>query len=284
MDAASAQAPRLELATQAGLAVPFGAFGTIDYLAGSAETVAGGMTALIDHLDSIGATFRFRLEETSERARLEIASQNGTPSTIEEFVLAAVVGRYRDLSGGRFAVRSVGLTSAAPPSGSEHAALYGAPVVFGARAAFVQFELSSLADVLRTRDPRLHETLRGLASQLSLGSAQMGDLEFAIRSRFRDLMRGREVSVASVARSLGMSERTLHRRLGEIGRRYQDVVDACREAEAERLLLEGGTNLLEVALALGFSDQSAFNRAFRRWKKVPPTQWRAGQLAAAHRA
>jgi AraC-like DNA-binding protein len=74
-----------------------------------------------------------------------------------------------------------------------------------------------------------------------------------------------------------MSERTLHRRLRELGRTFQEVLDAFRESEAERLLVSGRPSLAEVALRLGFSDQSAWNRAFRRWKGTSPTEWAASR-------
>ena len=282
------QAPRVELAAEAGLAVPFGAFGTLDYLSGSAETLAGAVAALLDHLVSIASSFRLRLGLVDPGlARLEIVPVPGGCTSIEEFVLATLVGRFRDLAGGRFALRAVGVRAKSTAVSSRHDELFGAPVSFGTGTGYLEFDQSSLESPLRTADPRLHGVLRGLASQLSLGrGAQTSDLELAIHGRLRDLMRGRDVSANAVARSLGMSERTLHRRLGELGRRYQDVVDACREAEAERLLLGGEANLLDVAHALGFSDQSAFNRAFRRWKQLPPTKWLAAQASrtASNRA
>jgi AraC-like DNA-binding protein len=84
---------------------------------------------------------------------------------------------------------------------------------------------------------------------------------------------GGDAEAAGVARALGLSERTLHRRLQELGTTWREVLDGFREAEAERLLLQGPGALSEVALRLGFSDQTAWNRAFRRWKGVSPTDW-----------
>ena len=76
-----------------------------------------------------------------------------------------------------------------------------------------------------------------------------------------------------VARSLGISERTLHRRLSESGTSFQDVLDQFRIEESERLLLQGKLDLAAVALALGFSDQAAWNRFFRRLRNMSPTAW-----------
>jgi AraC-like DNA-binding protein len=75
-----------------------------------------------------------------------------------------------------------------------------------------------------------------------------------------------------------MSERTLHRRLREAGSTFRDVLDRFREAESERLLGAGRLALAEVALRVGFSDQSAWNRAFMRWKGMAPTEWVASRV------
>ena len=64
-----------------------------------------------------------------------------------------------------------------------------------------------------------------------------------------------------------------------LGRTYQAVLDDFRAGEAERLLLDGRVPLAQVALALGFADQTAFSRAFRRWKGETPKDWLAQRRA-----
>jgi AraC-like DNA-binding protein len=125
---------------------------------------------------------------------------------------------------------------------------------------------------LRTADPALQATLHALAERLDLGPAS-GDLELGVRARLRPLLREGRGEAAAVARALGVSERTLHRRLRDEGRTFREVLESFREAEAERLLTGGRVPLAEVALQLGFSDQTAWNRAFRRWKGMSPTRW-----------
>jgi AraC-like DNA-binding protein len=115
-------------------------------------------------------------------------------------------------------------------------------------------------------------TLRELAGRLELGTAGE-NIELAIRARLRSMLPEGKADAASIARTLGLSERTLNRRLREIGRTYRGVLDAFREAEAERLLASGRAELSDVAFRLGFSDQTAWNRAFKRWKGMSPTEW-----------
>jgi AraC-like DNA-binding protein len=74
-------------------------------------------------------------------------------------------------------------------------------------------------------------------------------------------------------RSLGISERTLHRRLSESETSFQDVLDQFRIEVSERHLRQGKLDLAAVALVLAFSDQAAWNRFFRRLRNMSPTAW-----------
>ena len=100
-----------------------------------------------------------------------------------------------------------------------------------------------------------------------------------MRDCLRELLPKGRLGAARVAGALGMSERSLHRRLREIGQSYQGVVDVFRREEAERLLLDGRVDMAEIAHRLGFADQSAFSRAFRRWTQMAPRAWLAQRSA-----
>jgi Helix-turn-helix domain len=83
-----------------------------------------------------------------------------------------------------------------------------------------------------------------------------------------------------VARALGLSLRTLHRRLKEQGWTFQGLLDAERKHVACSRLREPRLSIGEVAYMLGYSEQSAFLRAFRRWTGSSPSEFRATALAA----
>jgi len=77
-----------------------------------------------------------------------------------------------------------------------------------------------------------------------------------------------------VAQELGVSERTLQRRLTEEGTSFQSLLSAVRRARAHQLLADPALDLTEVALLLGYEDQSSFFRAFKIWEGVTPATWR----------
>ncbi|MEW6166119.1 MAG: AraC family transcriptional regulator ligand-binding domain-containing protein [Pseudomonadota bacterium] len=93
----------------------------------------------------------------------------------------------------------------------------------------------------------------------------------------RGLANGR-VGLENAASGLGLSVRTLQRRLAEHDRSFQDVLDEVRRAQAERLLRTPHVPLTQIAFLLGYSEQSSFHEAFRRWTGVAPGAWREGIL------
>ena len=99
-----------------------------------------------------------------------------------------------------------------------------------------------------------------------------------------ELLRG-ECSVADLAEQCMIHRRTLSRRLRAEGTAFRRLSDEVRFEIACRLLLNPRMTLAQIATTLGFSEASAFTRAFRRWSGQTPTAWRAahGRCGRAHR-
>ncbi|MEO1273598.1 MAG: helix-turn-helix transcriptional regulator, partial [Myxococcota bacterium] len=81
-------------------------------------------------------------------------------------------------------------------------------------------------------------------------------------------------TATAVAQRLGMSRRTLYRRLRDEGTTFQHLLDDLRAGMAQSLLKNRHTDLTEVAFILGFSEPRAFSRAFKRWTGTTPARWR----------
>jgi AraC-like DNA-binding protein len=78
----------------------------------------------------------------------------------------------------------------------------------------------------------------------------------------------------AIARQLGLSKRTLHRRLAKDGVSFQELLEEVRKAAAGRYLDESPLAISEIAYLLGYSEPAAFHRAFKRWYATTPEHFR----------
>src|SRR6185503_14735018 len=89
-----------------------------------------------------------------------------------------------------------------------------------------------------------------------------------------------DASVKSIAANLGISARTLQRRLADEGKSFDDIREGVRRARALELVGKNRVPIADVAAQLGFSDPRAFRRAFRRWTGTAPSELARGKRAA----
>ena len=99
-------------------------------------------------------------------------------------------------------------------------------------------------------------------------------LEQNVRRAVANVLSEGVPTLSSIASELGIGPRTLQRRLSDHGHSFQSVVDTARHELAQRLLRETEYSLAEVAFLTGFSEQSGFTRAFRRWAGQTPRSYR----------
>jgi AraC-like DNA-binding protein len=131
---------------------------------------------------------------------------------------------------------------------------------------------------LSGRDDRLHATALELASGALSRHPRERTTSSLVRGALREAL-GRDTSLQTVARALGMSDRTLQRRLLDEGTTFLDVLDAERESRARERLRDPTLPLAVVADGLGFADLASFSRAFKRWTGEPPGLFRRRALA-----
>ena len=85
-----------------------------------------------------------------------------------------------------------------------------------------------------------------------------------------------EVRIGEVARRLGLSQRTLARRLNEEGLTFSALLGGLRHDLADRYLADGDTSISQIAWLLGYQEVSAFSKAYKRWTGKAPREMRSG--------
>jgi len=148
---------------------------------------------------------------------------------------------------------------------------------FDAPFDLLVFDEPALAEPFRTHNPeRLEVIVPGLEAALR-GSGDARTLADDVRMALSQRICGERPAVEKVAKALGMSPRTLQRRLEGLGTTYQALLDDVRRRSARRLLANTDLESVEVAFLLGFEELNSFTRAFQSWEGTTPTRWRARQ-------
>jgi AraC-like DNA-binding protein len=195
-----------------------------------------------------------------------------------EATLAEILHGARLLTGTRVVPREVVLSHAAPEDVSDASALeafFGSPVRFSAECDAMVFRAEDLALRLGHADPQLGAFLRDLANQALTEHASEPSPLDRIREIIADELQRGVPTLERVAHRMATSARTLRRRLEENGTSFRALLDSSRADLARSYVSDQTLSLTEIAFVLGFSEPSAFNRAFKRWTQTTPAAWRA---------
>lgn len=190
--------------------------------------------------------------------------------------LAVVVSR--ELTGHPLRPVEVGLPYNRPQDVSALKKFFGGSLSFANDAPFLAPANSDLELPVRGVDSALGRYLDRYAEQvmeeLSGNDTLMEKIQ---RALFQDL-NGGAGTLQGVSSSMGMSERTLQRRLAARGTSFAEVIDDFRKRLAQQLLEDSEVAVSEVAYLLGYSEPSAFRRAFKRWTGTTPRSFKNGRM------
>jgi len=150
--------------------------------------------------------------------------------------------------------------------------IFGTNVKFGAAEWRLVFDRLAVLAVSRPIASSALPYLDAYADRELCDVPAIDDIIGAVAAEVRDRLAGRPPTVVEIAKALGLSTRTLQRRLTIAGQDFGVVLDDVRRARAEALLADVSQNLAEIAYKLGYSDHSAFTRAAIRWFGAPPSK------------
>lgn len=195
-----------------------------------------------------------------------------------EAVLAAVVGFAGWIGGGNVQPLLVQFSHARLGSLQNYRAALHCQIEFEKAFNGVLVDNSILDRPLHLVDPQLAQFHKLYAkarlTALSMSSAALPEIRQWVAARLGPVLPRR----AEVAEALGISERTLARRLREQKQTFEGLLDEVRRERALQAVAEASTSLLEIAESLGFAEASTFYRAFKRWTSLPPARWRKQKL------
>jgi AraC-like DNA-binding protein len=193
-----------------------------------------------------------------------------------EFGMTMLLRFVRQFVGDSAVPRHAFFSYPAPAHREAYTRVFGGSEVFS--HAFVGLELPRAwldAPQHKHRSPELQRLLRARADQLLAENDRDTPLAERVERWLSSQPLLTRPTMEDVARDLGMSARSLRRRLTRDGVLYSELVEDARAARAKQLLADPRRSIQDAAYTLGFETPSAFSRAFKRWTGAAPTAYRA---------
>jgi AraC-like DNA-binding protein len=192
-----------------------------------------------------------------------------------EFILAANLKGMRENVGRD--IRPIGVTFAHPRNSNlrEFERFFGCPVEYGSASDQWSFSNETLAVPLISGDPYLLETLQPFCDQAARErNTAVGTLRSSVENEALKLLPHGKANRQTVARALGMSERTLSRKLAAEGTSYEELIDQLRRSLAFQYINAPSISVSQIAWLLGYEGSASFNHAFVRWTGRSPSSIR----------
>lgn len=269
---------------RAGEAARVGDFDVLDYVCASSATMAAACERVSRYYRLIHDGLEMKLVQDAHGPRLIHHVPGAPPGAVSrhatEFVFAMMLTRSRTLTKVAWVPREVWFHHPRPEDISEHRRLFGCPLNFGRETNAVVFAPETLALPVSTADPALCAILERHVADRLARIPEKDPLLTQLQRLLVEGMREGDFGIERAAERLGMTPRSLQRRLSDQGTTFQRFLDELRCELARGYLGERRMSLAEVAFLLGFSEASAFHRAFKRWTGTTPREYRASGQAA----
>ncbi|MCC2652461.1 MAG: AraC family transcriptional regulator [Microvirga sp.] len=244
---------------------------------------------LMQHSETVGEALHILVESLSVQDRVVVPSLTTTDGIalfsisvyqpaaesadqISDGALAVTVNALRSLCGSDWRPAEVLVPRAAPATHDPYLRHFRAPVRFNQESATLVFPDRDLERRVAGADPMMRALL---AERIGHLKGHPG-CEFSdeVRRLLRTRLMSHHCSADDTAELLAMHRRTLSRHLKSDGMGYRAITNEIRFEIARQLLQDTTVPLAQIAAALGYSEASAFTRAFRRWSGQTPTAWR----------
>jgi AraC-like DNA-binding protein len=198
----------------------------------------------------------------------------GPPRHLAEFTVARIVIVVRELTHQPVAPLSVSFQHPRPFAIECLSHFFGCPLHFRAPQAEIVLPASILEFPIQQADLELATTVSAYADEQLAKLPQASDLLTRVRFCITEGLCGQQASVEDVSSAIGMSARTLQRKLRERGTSFEEQLDEVRRYLAVRYLLDTAVPMADIAARLGYSEAGALHRAFKRWTGQTPQQYR----------
>jgi len=224
-------------------------------------------------LDDISGT----AERDAQEARIVLYERVAGASHrvfAHELLLMLLYGVSCWLVGRRIPILRTEFNYAEPAHSAEYRLMYCADLRFNRPNTLLAFDASYLDLPVVQNERSAKEFLRSAPENILLKYKNGSSLTARVRRRLRQFLPGPVADFEQLADEMGMTPATMRRRLHDEGESYQSIKDNLRRDLAISYLSHSKRSVMDIALELGFSERSAFHRAFRKWTGASPGEFR----------
>jgi len=260
-------------------------FGIVGYAMMSAPDLFGLLARGARYSRLISDALTLTVAAQPDGCRLVVALHGGdqtVPWQRTLFTLLSMLSFLRWVMVSDLRPLAVELTIQANAELEPYQAAFGCPLRFGAAANALLFSTADMARPLPTAQVQLANVHEQIAGEY-LARLDRSKTVSLVRAAIIKSLSDGEPRRATIARALGMSERTLQRRLEAEDTSFRQILDDTHKDLAQQYIDRDDLSLADAAYVLGFNDQSSFFRAAKRWLGTTPRQYRL-QRAMARRA
>lgn len=268
---------RVDLPIRYAQAVDIDNLGALGLAIKTAPTLRESLQRVERYFRILTDTVAYQLHAETDPSAFELLQPDAPNPVLDlrnECAICGFARVYKEVVGPDLRYDAVTFRHAAPGGTAPYAAFFDCPVRFGAERTAIILSADMLDLPTKLGDPGVS---RFLTEHLD---AELGALpgeptiQRSLAKHLSQALSNGIPKAESVARAIGMSERTLYRRLSDAGLTYQDVLESTQKSLAETLLTQSGMTIAEVSFLTGFSEQSTFSRAFKRWVGQTPGAYR----------
>jgi AraC-like DNA-binding protein len=274
--------PERHIGLELGQKVRAKHLGVLGYLTLASDTVVEALLEFQRYQALLHDGDKASVDLRDERMVLYWSTEFGPSSRLsDEVLVVGLLSFVRAMTGlAALPALAVEFSFPAPANINAYAAVLGVAPRFSQARTALHFPSAYLSLPVSNSDPGLKVLLARQAQASLAVLPQTEGFISALRSALLRSMQSNRANAGAVANMLHMSERTLFRRLAEQGLTFKTVLAQTRMQLAKEYLQDGDLRLDEISLLLGYSEQSAFNRAFKRETATTPGQFQRLSLTA----
>lgn len=265
------------LGLETGIRQKITSVGMVGYTMLTAATVGDAVGIGLELQKDTGSMLEFDTRMTEEGGVVTASSRFHEPEIymfLVEEAFASFMGIGQELAGEDFKPLRADFAYPAPSYAEDYKRVFDCEVRFGQMENAFVYDPALYKMPLKTADPFSHRQLLEFMAYSRAKTREAAEIIESVERVLRQKLTDRN-HIANVARELGMSERTLRRRLAESGVSFQALLDGFRKARALEMLGNSAITIEQIAYSVGFTDPHNFRRAFRRWTGSTPGAVRA---------